>query len=145
MEPRLQSGRNLILGKRKCKMETNSVSLTFTTDKAKENRDFYVKYFDATVTPDCGMTKFNPDYKQDVMENKHENSIRKPSLPTKYLDEIANIPENFITDDSLVEGQKFLKCSFSPDKGGSCENERRIARGKPDHPLPDVGTQRCCG
>jgi uncharacterized protein YjbI with pentapeptide repeats len=62
------------------------------------------------------MTKFNLDYKQDAMENKHENSIKKPSLPTKYLDEIANIPENFITDDSLVEGQKFLKCSFPPDK-----------------------------
>lgn len=30
------------------------LSAAFTTDKVEETRDFYVRYFDATVTFDCG-------------------------------------------------------------------------------------------
>jgi uncharacterized glyoxalase superfamily protein PhnB len=35
-------------------MIANTVSAAFTTDKVEESRDFYVKYFDAKVTFDCG-------------------------------------------------------------------------------------------
>ena len=35
-------------------MIANTVSAAFTTDKLEESRDFYVKYFDAKVTFDCG-------------------------------------------------------------------------------------------
>jgi uncharacterized protein YjbI with pentapeptide repeats len=34
----------------------------------------------------------------------------------KNLTEVSDLSKNFITDDSPIEGQKFLKCSFSPDK-----------------------------
>lgn len=50
------------------------------------------------------------------MENKHENNIRRPSLPTKYLAKITDIPDDFITDDCLVERKAFVCCSFSPDE-----------------------------
>lgn len=35
-------------------MKANSLSAAFTTDKVEESRDFYVKYFNAEVTFDCG-------------------------------------------------------------------------------------------
>jgi len=35
-------------------MKINSVAAAFTTHKVKESRDFYVKYFGAKVTFDCG-------------------------------------------------------------------------------------------
>ncbi len=35
-------------------MKANSLSVAFTTNKVEETRDFYVKYFDAKVTFDCG-------------------------------------------------------------------------------------------
>jgi uncharacterized protein YjbI with pentapeptide repeats len=44
-----------------------------------------------------------------------ENSIKKPSLPTRYLDEITDIPENLVTDDCLMERKAFVKCLFSSD------------------------------
>ncbi|MFA6716175.1 MAG: pentapeptide repeat-containing protein [Victivallales bacterium] len=43
------------------------------------------------------------------------NDIKKISLPTKYLDEITDIPEGLVMDDCLIERKAFLKCSFSPD------------------------------
>jgi len=35
-------------------MNANTLSSAFTTNKVEESRDFYVKYFDAKVTFDCG-------------------------------------------------------------------------------------------
>ena len=35
-------------------MQATSLSPAFTTDKVKESRDFYIKYFNAKVTFDCG-------------------------------------------------------------------------------------------
>jgi uncharacterized glyoxalase superfamily protein PhnB len=35
-------------------MNINSVSTAFTTEKVEESRDFYIKYFGAKVTFDCG-------------------------------------------------------------------------------------------
>lgn len=35
-------------------MKASTSSVAFTTNKVKETRDFYVKYFDAKVTFDCG-------------------------------------------------------------------------------------------
>ncbi len=48
------------------------------------------------------------------MKSERGNSVRKPSLPAKYLVETTDIPEDLIVDDCLIEGRKFLKCSFSP-------------------------------
>ena len=35
-------------------MNINSLSTAFTTQKVEESRDFYIKYFGAKVTFDCG-------------------------------------------------------------------------------------------
>jgi uncharacterized glyoxalase superfamily protein PhnB len=35
-------------------MKIKSLSAAFTTNKVEESRDFYVKYFDAQITFDCG-------------------------------------------------------------------------------------------
>lgn len=35
-------------------MKINDLSITFNTKKVKEAADFYVKYFNATITFDCG-------------------------------------------------------------------------------------------
>ena len=72
-------------------MNINSVSAAFTTDKVKESRDFYVRYFGAKVTFDCGWYV--------NLQFGNELSIlqfRSPQQPEQHLSNSVGLMYNFI-------------------------------------------------
>lgn len=79
-------------------MKANSLSAAFTTDKVEQTRDFYVKYFDAKVTFDCGW------YVNLEFGNKASTlQFMSPQQPEHQLSSGAGLIYNFCVDDVDAE------------------------------------------
>lgn len=74
-------------------MKTNSLSAAFTTNKVEESRDFYVKYFAARVTFDCGW------YVNLEFGNKSATlQFMSPQQPEHQLSSGAGLMYNFAVE-----------------------------------------------
>jgi len=75
-------------------MKANSVSAAFTTNKVSESRDFYVKYFGAKVTFDCG-------WYVNLEFGKKDSTLQfmSPQQPEHKLSNSDGLIYNFEVDD----------------------------------------------
>jgi len=71
-------------------MKINSLSSAFTTNKVEESRDFYVKYFDAEVTFDCGWY-VNLEFGNELSTLQ----FMSPQQPEQQLSNSAGLMYNF--------------------------------------------------
>lgn len=82
-------------------MKANSLSVAFTTNRVEETRDFYVKYFDAKVTFDCGW------YVNLEFGNKTSTlQFMSPQQPEQPLGHGPGLMYNFAVDDVDQEYEK---------------------------------------
>ncbi len=84
-------------------MIANTVSAAFTTDKVEETKNFYVKYFGAKVTFDCGWYV--------NLEFGRESSILQfmsPQQPEHQLCNSAGLIYNFKVDDVDSEHERIV-------------------------------------
>lgn len=74
-------------------MTAKSVSAAFTTNKVEETRDFYVKYFNAKVTFDCG-------WYVNLEFGKKSSTLQfmSPQHPEHKLSNSAGLIYNFSVD-----------------------------------------------
>jgi uncharacterized glyoxalase superfamily protein PhnB len=88
-------------------MYAKSVSAAFTTEKVSETRDFYIKYFNAKVTFDCGwyvnLEFGNPSATLQFMS---------PQKPEHQLSTGAGLIYNFAVDDVDYEYKKLTKAGL---------------------------------
>ena len=85
-------------------MKANSLSAAFTTNMVEESRDFYVKYFDAKVTFDCGW------YVNLEFGNKSSTlQFMSPQQPEHQLSSGAGLIYNFSVDDVDREYKKLTE------------------------------------
>jgi uncharacterized glyoxalase superfamily protein PhnB len=85
-------------------MKVNSLSAAFTTNRVEETRDFYVRYFGARVTFDCGwyvnLEFGNPASTLQFMS---------PTQPEHQLSSGAGLIYNFTVDDVDQEYLRLTK------------------------------------
>ena len=79
-------------------MIVKSLSTAFTTDKVEESRDFYVKYFGARVTFDCGWY-VNLEFSSEASTLQ----FMSPQQPAQQVSDIVGLIYNFAVDD--VDGE----------------------------------------
>jgi uncharacterized glyoxalase superfamily protein PhnB len=79
-------------------MKVKSLSTAFTTNKVKESCDFYVNYFRAKITFDCG-------WYVNLEFGSESTSIQfmSPQQPGQELSESAGLMYNFLVDDVDAE------------------------------------------
>jgi len=89
-------------------MKAKSVSAAFTTSKVEETRDFYVKYFDAKVTFDCG-------WYVNLEFGKESSSLQfmSPQQPEHQLSNSAGLFYNFSVDDVDREYERLSSLGLS--------------------------------
>ncbi len=85
-------------------MKTNTISPAFTTDKVAQTRDFYVKYFDARVTFDCGWY-VNLEFGSDASTLQ----FMSPQQPEHQLSSAAGLIYNFAVEDVDAEYERLAK------------------------------------
>ncbi|NNG02073.1 MAG: glyoxalase [Desulfobacteraceae bacterium] len=79
-------------------MKANSLSAAFTTNKVEESRNFYVKYFDAKVTFDCGWyVNLEFGSKTSTLQ------FMSPQQPEHQLSNGAGLIYNFTVEDVDAE------------------------------------------
>ena len=89
-------------------MKIRSISAAFTTHKVTESRDFYVKYFDANVTFDCGW------YVNLAFGNESTTlQFMSPQQPEHQLSSGAGLLFNFSVDDVDEEYQKLTQAGLA--------------------------------
>ena len=81
-------------------MKVNSLSAAFTTNKVEESRDFYVKYFDAKITFDCGW------YVNLEFGDSATLQFMSPQQPEHKLSNADGLIYNFAVDDVDAEYSK---------------------------------------
>ncbi len=82
-------------------MNINSVSAAFTTDKVKESRDFYVRYFGAKVTFDCVW------YVNLQFGNESSTlQFMSPQQPEQHLSNSTGLMYNFSVNDVDAEHKR---------------------------------------
>jgi len=89
-------------------MKANSLSGVFTTSKVEETRDFYVMYFDAKVTFDCGWYV--------NLEFGNKTSILQfmfPQQPEQPLGSGAGLMYNFAVEDVNQEYEKLTEAGLA--------------------------------
>jgi uncharacterized glyoxalase superfamily protein PhnB len=86
-------------------MDIKAVSAAFTTNMVEESRDFYVKYFDAIVTFDCGWyvnLKFKNEYStlqfMSPISPEHKLSISDGLMYNFMVDDVDKVYSNFNAD-----------------------------------------------
>ncbi|MDH3975546.1 MAG: VOC family protein [Deltaproteobacteria bacterium] len=85
-------------------MKAKSLSAAFTTNKVEESRDFYVKYFNAKVTFDCGW------YVNLEFGNKTSTlQFMSPQQPEHQLSSGAGLIYNFSVENVDEEYEKLTK------------------------------------
>lgn len=90
-------------------MIANTVSAAFTTDKVEESRDFYVKYFDAKVTFDCGW------YVNLQFGNKCSTlQFMSPQQLEQRLSNSAGLIYNFGVENVDEEYEKLTAAGLAP-------------------------------
>ena len=89
-------------------MKIQSISAAFTTNKVAESRDFYVKYFDAKVTFDCGW------YVNLAFGNESTTlQFMSPQQPEHQLSSGAGLLLNFSVDDVDEEYHKLTQAGLA--------------------------------
>lgn len=89
-------------------MKIQSLSAAFTTNKVAESRDFYVKYFDAKVTFDCGW------YVNLSFGNESTTlQFMSPQQPEHQLSSGAGLLFNFSVEDVDEEYQKLTQAGLA--------------------------------
>ena len=89
-------------------MKASLLSGTFTTNKVEETRDFYVKYFDAKVTFDCGW------YVNLEFGNKTSTlQFMFPQQPEQPLGSGAGLMYNFAVGDVNQEHEKLTDAGLA--------------------------------
>jgi uncharacterized glyoxalase superfamily protein PhnB len=103
-------------------MKANTLSVAFTTNKVEETRDFYIKYFDAKVTFDCGW------YVNLQFGNKASTlQFISPQQTDQPLGRGAGLMYNFAVEDVTQEYEKLTEAGLS------------IIAPLEDHPWDDRG------
>jgi uncharacterized glyoxalase superfamily protein PhnB len=88
-------------------MISNNISPCIVTNKVQESKDFYVQYFDATVTFDCGWyvnLRFGRDTAelQFIAPQQPEQSVCKPDgLMYNFAVEDVDIEHRILTEAGL--------------------------------------------
>ena len=89
-------------------MKANSLSGAFTTNKVEETRDFYVKYFDAKVTFDCGWyVNLEFGNKTSILQ------FMSPQQPEQPLGSGAGLMYNFAVEDVNQEYEKLTEAGLA--------------------------------
>jgi uncharacterized glyoxalase superfamily protein PhnB len=89
-------------------MKIRTLSAAFTTNRVAESRDFYVKYFDAKVTFDCGW------YVNLAFGNEATTlQFMSPQQPEHQLSSGAGLLFNFSVDDVDQEYQKLTQAGLT--------------------------------
>ena len=89
-------------------MKANSLSAAFTTNKVEETRDFYVKYFDAKVTFDCGWyVNLEFGNKTSILQ------LMSPQQPEQPLGSGAGLMYNFAVEDVNQEYEKLTEAGLA--------------------------------
>ena len=90
-------------------MKANSVSVAFTTNKVEESRDFYVRYFNAKVTFDCG-------WYVNLQFGKESSTLQfmSPQQPDQQLSNSDGLIYNFAVDDVDQEHEKLTELGLEP-------------------------------
>ncbi len=89
-------------------MKANSLSAAFTTDKVEESRDFYIRYFNAKVTFDCG-------WYVNLEFGSYASSIQfmAPQQPEHKLGSGDGLVYNFCVDDVDQEYKKLTEAGLA--------------------------------
>ena len=82
-------------------MKTLSLSTAFTTNKVEESRDFYVKYFGAKITFDCGWY-----VTLEFGSNLSTLQFMSPQQPEHKLSNRAGLMYNFAVENVDEEYKK---------------------------------------
>ena len=89
-------------------MQANSVSAAFTTNNVEESKEFYVKYFDAKVTFDCGW------YVNLEFGNKSSTlQFMSPQQPEHQLSSGAGLIYNFSVDNVDQEYKRLTEAGLA--------------------------------
>ena len=84
------------------------MSGAFTTNKVEETRDFYVKYFDAKVTFDCGWyVNLEFGNKTSILQ------FMSPQQPEQPLGSGAGLMYNFAVEDVNQEYEKLTEAGLA--------------------------------
>ncbi len=89
-------------------MKANSLSAAFTTDKVEESRDFYIRYFNAKVTFDCGWY-VNLEFGSDASSIQ----FMAPQQPEHKLGSGDGLVYNFCVDDVDQEYKKLTEAGLA--------------------------------
>ncbi|QBG47127.1 glyoxalase [Verrucomicrobia bacterium S94] len=90
-------------------MIVNTLSACIATEKVKESRDFYVKYFDAKVTFDCGWY-VNLQFGKETSELQ----FMTPQDPVPPACNPAGLIYNFAVGDVDSEYQRLTEAGLTP-------------------------------
>ena len=89
-------------------MQVSSLSPAFTTNKVQESKDFYVKYFNAKVTFDCGWyVNLNFGNVASTLQ------FMSPQEPEHQLSSGAGLIYNFSVDDVDHEYKKITEAGLN--------------------------------
>ena len=89
-------------------MKASAVTPAFTTNKVAETRDFYVKYFNAHVTFDCGW------YVNLAFGHKHTAlQFMAPKETHHQISSGAGLMYNFAVDDVDQEYQRLTEAGLT--------------------------------
>jgi len=89
-------------------MIATSISAAFTTNKVEESRDFYVKYFDAKITFDCGWyVNLEFGTKTSTLQ------FMSPQQPEHQLSNSAGLFYNFSVDNVDEEYKRLSDSGLS--------------------------------
>ncbi|MEA3419768.1 MAG: VOC family protein [Campylobacterota bacterium] len=89
-------------------MKVDTVSTAFATDKVEESRDFYIKYFDARVTFDCGwyvnLEFGNPSSTLQFMSPQQPKQQLSSGVGLMYNFAVENVDQEYekLTDAGLA-------------------------------------------
>jgi len=89
-------------------MNANTLSSAFTTNKVEESRDFYVKYFDAKVTFDCGWY-VNLEFGSESSTLQ----FMSPQQPEHQLSSGAGLMYNFSVENVDEEYEKLTEAGLA--------------------------------
>ena len=89
-------------------MKANTLSAAFTTNNVEESKEFYVKYFDAKVTFDCGW------YVNLEFGNKSSTlQFMSPQEPEHQLSSGAGLIYNFSVDNVDQEYKRLTEAGLA--------------------------------
>ncbi len=90
------------------KVKINNLSAAFTTEKVEQSRDFYIKYFGAKVTFDCGWY-VNLQFGSDASTLQ----FMLPQQPEHRLSNSDGLTYNFAVDDVDAEHERLVDAGLN--------------------------------